>query len=189
MFSSCAPSLPIPITANGKGGAAPKRVGDHAVGDGRDRLPGLARRELPSGRARDGFDELRLRVGGRRAEQRARQREDPLGIGDQEVGRERAGGGEVGEPPSGMRVGGERVGGGTRSPRLRDPLQPDQRRIGVGRQRERRRHHREHVREDLAEPGRPDTSRWKASNARDGCANPSPPRSSSVASRSRPGVG
>ena len=163
----------------------------HPVGDGGDRLPGLARRELAAGRARHGLHQLRLRVDGRRAEEAAGEREDPVGLGHEDVGGEGARRGEVGESPRGERVGGERVGGRDPVPDgLGDPLEPDERGVGVGREREGRRHHREHVREHLAEPrggGRRGAAR--DSYARGGWANPSPARSSSVASRSWPGRG
>ena len=154
MFSSLAPSLPNPITANGSAGlGGGDRLLEHLVGDRRDRLPGLAGRELATGGPRHGFDELRLGVDGGRAEETAGEREDPVRVGHQQVGGERARGGEVREPPSRLRIGGERVGGRGPVPhRLRDPFQPDEGRIRVGGERERRRHHGEHVREDLADP-------------------------------------
>ncbi len=59
----------------------------------------------------------------------------------------------MGHAPGGLRIGGERVGRSRPVPhRLRDPLQSDEGRIRVGGERERRRHHGEHVRQDLADP-------------------------------------
>ena len=125
----------------------------HPVRHGGDRLAGLARRELAPGRAGDRLHQLRLRVDGRRAEEAAGEREDPVRLRHQHVGGERARRGEVGESPGGVRVGRERVGGSDPVPHgLGDPLEPDERGVGIGREREGRRHHGEHVGQHLAEP-------------------------------------
>ena len=59
----------------------------------------------------------------------------------------------MGEAPGGVRVGRERVGGSDPVPHgLGDPFEPDECGVGIGREREGRRHHGEHVGQHLAEP-------------------------------------
>ena len=130
------------------------RLPQHAVGDGGDR-----RRRSPRPRAPAPAD---LRDHARRGrpprpsvDDAVGQRPDPLRLGHEQVGGERARRHRVGEPARGPRIGREGVRGPAAvADGLGHALEPHQRRVGIGRQRERRRHDREDVRHDLAQARR-----------------------------------
>ena len=109
--------------------AASSGLAHDAHGHGRQRLAGRARRELTTGRASDRVDEVAGGVG-LAAEQGVAQAPDARGVGDQQVGRERARRGDVGEAAGGDGIVREQVGHGAilavgKPPhRVGDALQP-----------------------------------------------------------------
>jgi hypothetical protein len=83
------------------------------------------------------------------------ERADALGVRDQRVGGEAGCADEMREPPRGFRIRCQGVGGaGARAHGLGDAFESHQRRVGVGGERDRGRHHRQDVREHLSETRR-----------------------------------
>ncbi len=124
----------------------------HALRHRREGGAGLTREQLATRVPRDRGHERRLDVALGVA---LGERQDALGLRREQVRGERARRHGVGEPARHTGVGGERVGGRIKLPhRVGHAFQADEGGVGVGRQRQSRRHHREDVREHLPHPGR-----------------------------------